>query len=57
MKTNEHHREFNERLRIVLHYQREIDLDPGKSIEFHYRWIHEWMRSAVLGIEEENGNQ
>ena len=56
MKTNEHHQLFNERLGIILHYQRELDLDPGKSVEYHYQWIHKWMWIAVKEIVEENGN-
>ncbi len=56
MKTNEHHQEFNERLRIILLYHRELDLDPGKSVEYHYQWTQRWMWTAVKQIVEDNGN-
>lgn len=48
-----HHRESQERLRITLTYQDEMDLNPGETIDYHYTWLEHWMWIAVEEITEE----
>ena len=45
-----------ERLDIVLRYYHEMDLDPdpGKTIDWHYQWLEQWMWVAVNEITGEN---
>lgn len=44
---------YRERLQIVFSYSSEMELDPGKTIEYHYTWMEHWMWVAVNEIEEE----
>jgi len=43
-----------EHLNIVLKYYNEMDLDPGKTIDWHYQWLEHWMWVAANEITEEN---